>query len=388
MSRIRRIALDKLEIGMYVSDRTKGIAGGTLNERGIIKYQHTLDKLRQKPLAEVFIDVEKGKDSVFSMPADPNTPPYKSSVPLAEERERAEAIHNEALGLVDDLIHDVKLGKAVDVAPMEELANEISGSVFNNRNALLCLSQIREKDRYLLEHSVNVGILMGLFSRHLGYDDHTVHQLITGALLHDIGKILVPDEILNKPGKLTDDEWTEMKRHVVYGQQVLLKSEGISDIALAICGQHHERLDGSGYPLGIKSEELSIYGRLAAIVDVYDAVTAKRVYHDGMPPSVAMKRLIEWSDNHLDRTLVYDFIRCMSVYPVGTLVELDNGKLGVVIETRTGLPDSPVVRLFYNMRHKHHEKITVLDLSKPLVETKIIGAHDPKELDIALGDFL
>ena len=388
MPLIKRIPISKLEIGMYISEQSKGVANDTLNAKGLIKHQKTIDKLLDRPIKEIYIDIEKGKDSDFSVPINTNTPAYKPLLPLAEERSRAHAIYHEAIDLVDNLMADVKLGKAIDVVPMEELASDISGSVFNNQNALLCLSQIREKDRYLMEHSVNVSILMGIFSRHLGYTGNTLHQLITGALLHDIGKILVPDEILHKRGKLTDAEWVEMKRHVTYGEKILLKSEGISEIALAICGQHHERLDGAGYPRAKKDSDINIYGRLAAIVDVYDAITASRVYHDGLTPFVAMKRLVKWSNNHLDKTLVYHFIRCMSVYPVGTLVELNNGKLGVVIETKTNTPDSPVVRVFYNARHNHYEHTKVIDLSKTNTETHIINTRDPKELDIDLHEFL
>jgi cyclic di-GMP phosphodiesterase len=388
MPQIKRIPIAKLEVGMYVSEQNQGIAGGTLNQRGLVQHQKTIDKLASRPLTEIYIDTEKGIDCEFSVPVETNTPPYVAAVTLEKERVRAEAVHAEALSLVDNIMHDVKLGKVIDVAATEDLADEINVSVFNNRSALLCLSQIREKDRYLLEHSINVGILMGIFSRHLGYADDIVHQLITGAILHDIGKILVPNEILHKPGKLTNDEWEEMKRHVTYGQQTLLKSEGISDIAMVICSQHHERLDGTGYPLTLTDTDISVYGRLAAIVDVYDAITASRVYHDGMTPFVAMKRLLEWSGDHLDKTLVYHFIRCMSVYPVGTLVELNNGKVGIVIETNATKPDSPIVKVIYNARHNHHEPATILDLSNSRVEAKVVNTRDPKELQITLGDFL
>jgi len=389
MSRIKRIPIERLEVGMYVTDQTAGVAEKSLNQKGLIRKQKTVDKLKEKSITEIYIDVDKGKDSQFSTPISTNPVAYEPSVPLEEERKKAASVHNEALDLVDNLMQDIKVGKAVDVAEVEELADDINNSVLNNQNALLCLSQIREKDRYLLEHSVNVGLLIGIFSRHLGYDAKTVHQLITGALLHDIGKILVPDEILHKPGKLTDKEWIEMKRHVVYGQQVLLKSEGITDIAMAICGQHHERLDGSGYPLGLADKDLSTYGRIAAIVDVYDAITASRVYHDGMLPSVALKRMLEWSGDHLDKTLVYHFIRCMSVYPIGTVVELNNQKAGVVSETHTTRPDSPRVRVCFDIRSgRVEETATVVNLAHPESELKIVKTRDPDELGIAIGDYL
>ena len=208
-----------------------------------------------------------------------------------EERQRAEQIYSEARSLVNTLVNDVKMGKAIEVGPIETLAHEVGESLFNNCNALLCLSQIREKDQYLLEHSINVGVLMGVFARFLGYESDTLHQLITGAILHDIGKIRVPDHVLNKAGRLTDQEWEEMRNHVLYGEEVLLKSEGISDIALSICAEHHEKLNGAGYPRKLKAEQISVYGRLASVVDIYDALTADRVYHKGRSPFEGMRIL-------------------------------------------------------------------------------------------------
>ncbi|SMF09080.1 HDIG domain-containing protein [Alteromonadaceae bacterium Bs31] len=387
MSLIKRIPIDKVELGMYVSDQTPGMAENGLRTQGYIRRFETVDKLRATGLKELYIDVHRGIDSAFTLPTATHAI-GEPRVKLGKERERAEKVYDEAKGLVTELMNNVKLGKAIDIGPVESLADDINNSVLNNPNALLCLASIREKDQYLLEHSINVGILMGILSQYLGYEQELVHQMVTGALLHDIGKIRVPYNILNKPGKLSPEEWTEMKRHVVYGQEVLLQSEGINEVALSICGMHHERLDGSGYPMGLKDYEINNYGRLAAIVDVYDAITASRVYHKGKPPAEAMGFLQEICGFHLDTDLVRHFIRCMSVYPVGTLVELDNGKLGVVISIKSENPDSPIVRCFYNARHRHHEKPADIDLSSKLIETKIIATENPEDYDFNINDFL
>ena len=388
MNSIKRIPVEKLEVGMYVSDQTEHLTENQMRTKGFIRRPDTLEKLKQKGLQEIHIDVSKGKDSPFAQPLKKAQQALQAKVTLKEEIAKAKKVYDEARGLVGDLLKDVKLGKPINVGPMESLANDINNSVLNNSNALLCLSAIREKDQYLMEHSINVAILMGIFTKFLGYEHDTAHQLVTGALLHDIGKIRVPNEVLNKAGKLTDEEWVEMKRHVVYGQSVLQDSPGISDIAKAICGQHHERLDGTGYPLGLKDSEISVYGRLASVVDIYDAVTADRVYHKGKPPSEAMKLLLEISGNHLDKSLVYDFIRCMGVYPVGTAVELSNGKIGVVISANAAKPDKPLVRTFYNARHKHYDKVKELDLASPLVDAEISHAVDHRELGIDIREFM
>ena len=385
---IKRISINHLKVGMYVTDKTEGIADNKMQANGFIYRKETIDKLRAKGTTELLIDPVKGKDSPFSVPLS-NKIPKKHKKTLREERKNSEKAYNEATTLITNLLNDVKVGKAIDVGPVEELANEINNSVLNNPNALLCLSQIRKKDKYLLEHSVNVGILMGIFAGHLNYSSKEIHHLVTGALLHDIGKIRVPNQILHKPGKLTDEEWQEMKRHVNYGVEILKKSKDIHPIALAICGQHHERLDSNGYPKGLSKDNITTYGRMASVVDVYDAVTAKRVYHDRIPPPEAMKLLLKLGQSELDSRLVYQFIRCMSVYPVGSLIELSNGKLGAVISTNPTDSVKPIVKTIYNKKHKHYETPKIIDLSKPAsTELTIVSAVSPEDYNIQIIDFL
>lgn len=373
---------------MYLTDLSEGIADEKMQQKGFIRRAETLKKIQAKNVREVYIDVKKGKDSSFALPLVSKNATFKPRITLKGERTKAELVYTEARGLMTNLLNDVKLGNPIDVRPVADLAEDINHSILNNPNALLCLSQIRDKDKYLLEHSVNVGILMSIFSTHLGYDKVTVKELTTGALLHDIGKIRVPDKVLNKAGKLSDQEWVEMKRHVVYGLAVLAKSEGISDIAKSICALHHEKLDGTGYPMGLKDQDIDIFGRMGAIVDVYDAVTASRVYHDGMSPFNAMRLLVSMGDSHLDKGLTYNFIRCMSVYPVGTLVELDNGLIGAVVETNMAAPSKPILRTFYSAKHKCYTTVALIDLASSQVRLEIVGTRHADELGIKMADFL
>lgn len=388
MSHIKRIPLNKLEVGMYVTEQSQGIADGSVQQKGFIQREETLRKLQAKDLVDVFIDTNKGKDSPFALPVITEKTAFKERIVLEEERGRAEKVYGEARGLMTDILTNVKMGKAIDVAPVEELADDIHHSILNNPNALLCLSQIREKDKYLLEHSINVGVLISVFATHLGYDKVTVKELTTGGLLHDIGKIRVPYAVLNKPGKLTDEEWVEMKSHVPYGEEVLKNSEGISNIAKSICGLHHERLDGTGYPRGLGEQEIDVYGRIAAVVDVYDAVTANRCYHKGMSPFDAMKLLVKMSDAHLDKGLVYSFIRCMSVYPVGTVVELNNGMVGVVVESNAQIPNQPRIKTFFNAKRRSFEKEKVIDLALPKNDFSIVRTLEAESLGVRVNDYL
>lgn len=389
MSSIHKIPTKHVEVGMFVSEKTPGIEKTGLKKRGLISKEKTLHRLRSSDVREVYIDTSKGKSSTFSSPVVKNEPPSEPTVAYEEERVRAEAVYGEARSLVGSLISDVKMGNAIEVGPVEELGREISDSVLANANALLCLSQIREKDKYLMEHSINVGILMGVFARHLGYQDDVLHQMVTGAILHDLGKVRVSDQILHKTGKLTDAEWKEMQNHVLYGEEVLMKSPGISDIAISICAQHHEKLNGKGYPRGLQNDDISMAGRMASIVDIYDAITADRCYHKGKSPNETMKILSRLGGEELDINLVYDFIRCMSVYPVGTMVELSNQCLGVVTIAHATRADRPTVKLFYDKQQRQYIRAKVIDLSsEAYLGLSITRAVDPNTLSVKVRNFI
>jgi HD-GYP domain-containing protein (c-di-GMP phosphodiesterase class II) len=309
-------------------------------------------------------------------------------MPVSQERDRAEKRYQQARNVIDEVLEDVRNNGSIDVAAVDETAEELLDSLNTNENALACLSHIRSKDTYLLQHSLNVGILLGIFGRSLRLETSVLKDLVIGGILHDIGKVLVPDEILHKPGKLDSDEWEEMKRHVTYGERILDVTEGLSDLSRSICQLHHERLDGTGYPRSLKAEQIDRFGRMAAICDVYDAVTADRVYHEGMAPDMALRKLIEWSIFHLDKELVYDFIRSLSVYPVGTLVELTGSRAAIIIEANRRSPKQPVVRVFYSTTNRHQIEPFVEDLAKKESRFDIVGTLDARQLNIDVTPFL
>lgn len=408
MTSIKRIPINRLQTGMYIAEVSNAwIPDNNLQKHGFVRREETIAIIRDLGVQHVYIDTEKGIDCSEGVPLseienqqnsrlrhlqDQGTPsltkgPQAAQCPLEGELENARQVHENAKQLIDKFLLDVKLGKAVSLAPAEHLAEEMIDSISNNQNALLCVSQIRSKDTYLLEHSVNVAVLMGVLARHLGYGGETLAQLVTGALLHDIGKIRVADDILHKTDRLEVEEWEEMKRHVDYGREVLEQTPGIYPAAIAICAQHHERLDGSGYPAGLSAEKISHFGKMAAVVDVYDAITADRVYHKGMTPTEAMKKLLEWSDSHLDKSLVYEFIRSIGVYPVGTLVELKSGRLGVVVEVHLSKQDRPRIKLAFDLKSRQPLSSQVLDLAKEAGDS-IVRARDPEALGIVVSEYL
>lgn len=391
---------------MYITDAyNQWIPSAASSRKGKIKSQETIDKIKHLDVEILHIDTEKGIDCPEAEEFKPDIESRlrvqqkaeqvmqsgvaaPNKVSLKDERGKAEKLHSQAKEMIGGVLEDVKNGKGIDAQVITNMAEELSASLDRNSNALSCLSRIREKDAYLLEHSVNVGIMLGIFAKSLKMERAIISELVTGGILHDIGKILVPDEVLNKPGKLEAEEWEEMKRHVTYGEKVLDQTEGLSDLVRSICRLHHERLDGSGYPRNLKHEEISLYGRMSSIVDVYDAITADRVYHKGMAPNDALKKLIEWSVFHLDKELVYAFIRCVSVYPVGTVLELSNGRAGVVIESNPAQPKRPLLRVFYNIRHQHYIEPYTLDLASGRTEETVIGTIDTRGWGINEMDFV
>jgi HD-GYP domain-containing protein (c-di-GMP phosphodiesterase class II) len=400
---IKRIPVSALRVGMYITDLNNDwIPHNTQRKRGVIKKAETIGKIQRMGVDFVYIDVSKGLDSQDSEPArevdhrnekaleraGELSPGLFRKVPIIEEMGFAQRVHTQAQDLVGDLMGNVEQGEAIDIAPIHQLANELQSSVFRNANALSCLGRIREKDKYLLEHSVNLSVLMSLFGNYRKLSPDALHQTIVGALLHDIGKILTPDEILHKPGRLTPEEFEVMKAHARHSRNLLEATEGIGELSIITAAQHHERMDGSGYPEGLKGDDISIYGRMVAITDVYDAITADRVYHKGMTPSQGLKKLLEWSNGHLDPVLVKEFIRCVGLYPIGSLVLLESGRLGVVIETNEEDQRLPVVRIMYNTRFRMPITVDTLDLAKPGAQDRIVKSVDPDDYKIDVRKFL
>lgn len=401
---LKKIAVTDLEPGMYVANITQsGVSLHQHEKEGRVKDEATVQALIKRGVKELYIDTQQGKDSQKAIPLeeseaeldsqletlveDPKTEPPAKHTTFDQEFEKASKMHSEALGLVSLALDAAKNGEAIDIAPFENMADNFMDSVVRNQNALACLSRIREKDTYLMEHSVNVAVLMSILGKYLKLERSYLHHCVTGALLHDIGKILIPDTILHKPGKLTNEEFAIMKRHALYSQKILEKNRGFPQAAINVAGQHHERLDGKGYPAGLAGDEVSQEGRMASVVDVYDAITADRVYHQGMTPSTALKRMLEWSGPHLDATYVQAFIKAMGIYPVGSLVALESGMAAIVMEENE---DSlkPTVKVIYNLKTSMFSKVTRLNLSRSDVNDRIVKPIDPEDHGIRVRDFL
>jgi HD-GYP domain-containing protein (c-di-GMP phosphodiesterase class II) len=395
---IKRIAIEQLKIGMYIHDlNCDWLDHSFMRTRFLVKNAKHLEKIQQLGMHDLYIDTEKGLD-VSSAPTAAQveseieqdlthiaaTPDIPHPVVLIAERGQARRIHQEAIGVVKTLMEDVRLGQQIDLEHVNPVVTKMVGSIFRNQDALLALTRIRQVGRYTFEHSVNVAVLMVSFARTMGLEQTLIHNIGLGALLHDIGKTLVPPEILNKPGALTDDEFVVMRGHVVHTQNLLTVVPGIPHIALSVAAEHHERIDGNGYPYHKAGDDISLYGQMASIADVYDALTTDRVYHKAMEPHQALRKLLEWSNHHFDSALVQHFIRCVGIYPIGTLVRLNSGRLGVVVENgRQGLRQ-PVVRVVMDVKRRIFLTAKDVDLSCLPIDSdeRIIGTESPAQWDI------
>lgn len=396
----KKVSVKQLKQGMYIADLDASwFEHNFLANQFEINDDKTLQKLSKSGLRHVYIDTRKGID-IDDAPTQTEVQDslavqtneiaeefghLDKQVPVAAELNRAREIYTEAHGLMQNLMGDVRLGKQVSVEQIEPISEKMIESAFRNKDALISLSRIKNKDQYTFMHSVSVAGLMITFSRALGFDMDTIRQVAIGCLLHDIGKMKTPNEILNKPGKLSDEEFTIMKSHVVYSRELLEGKPGITQASLDVAAQHHERVDGTGYPLGLKGDEISTVGQMSTIVDVYDALTSIRVYKSAWEPSVALKKLLEWSSSHFDSMQVKQFIRCLGIYPVGTLVELDSGLVGIVIEQGEIDLLKPRLRIIYSARKKRLIPVRELDLTK--TDDFIRQAVSPQVYQIDMAAF-
>lgn len=394
MAEQKQIDVAKLIPGMYVEGVAKQNGSYKVATQGWVRTQEAINQLVKAGIKSVYIDPDKflqsetqaSELSDAAVSEAPQATPRCVTKSLASELDKAQILYTEAKNLQSRAFSEIKAGKPIDIEPFKHVADGFIDSVFRNQDALACLASIREKDAYLLEHSVNVSILMTIFAKHLGYDRETIHVLATGALLHDIGKIKIDDAILNKPGKLTNDEYQLIQHHPQFSQEILLQS-GVEQLAVDIAFSHHERLDGKGYPQGLSGDELTEPMRMIAIVDVYDALTANRVYKESQPAITAFKVIRNDTPNGFDKRLVDEFIRCIGVYPVGTLVKLKSQRLGMITKLNPSNPLTPHVKLFYNVKHKHYTEVKDIDLADKKVDDEIETAIRPEQFGIELLKF-
>lgn len=386
------IPVNQLRPGMYVIAIASQTGAMEIAQTGLVTTRQQVDVLIRRGVLTVKVDLARSKLPGIAQVISPSPAHSAGSVRPAGSGEGRELkirrLYQEARELQGKFIRHLKAGEPIDITPLAAVAEEMVDTMFTHGDAMLCLARIRAKDAYLMEHSMNVAILLANFGRYLGLERNVLKELTLGGLLHDVGKIMTPDEVLNKPGKLTDEEFGVMRQHVVHSYDILSNTAGITPTMLEVAANHHERLDGTGYPQRLKGDQLSLYTRMSGIVDVYDAVTADRVYKQGMQPTQAFRILLKGIDQHFDAELVTKFIKCMGVYPVGTLVQLSNQRLAVVMQRNEQQPLKPVVKVIYHATQRHYLEVQWLDLARNGGQESIESTVDPKEFGINLANFV
>ncbi len=323
-------------------------------------------KIRQSRVEAVIIDGERGavpaaKPAVSaSLPAAPRlatqpnpmarryAPPSEpaKSASFRQETKRAARIVEKSKKQVGAMFETARMGQAIKVADVAPLIDEIRESVERNNKALTNLVRLKSKDEYTYMHSVAVCALMINFARKLDLDENTIRNMGMAGLLHDLGKMAVPQMILDKNGRLTDEEFSTIRTHPERGHALIGDNPEIPEVARDVCLHHHEKMDGTGYPFGLQGNEISMAARMGAICDVYDAVTSNRPYKDPWTPCTALARMTQWQ-GHFDERLMQVFINSIGLYPAGGLVRLNDHRLALVVDNCVDEPSSVLVRPFY-----------------------------------------
>jgi putative nucleotidyltransferase with HDIG domain len=401
----KTIPLDQLMIGMTVVGMDRSwLATPFLRHRVRITQHDQINKLKKAGVRFVEVEEEASAEAVAIPPIGqrsdpvfseenaepPDAPSDHRTTAFDEELPVALAIYRSAKGVVEAAMNDVRIGRVIDSEGVSQLVTGMVDSILRNSDALVSLSRLKRFDEYTFFHSVNTSVLSVALGRRLGFSSRDLHLLGSGTLLHDIGKTKIPLEILNKPGRFEAHEFEIMKQHALRGVEVLTATTGFQEDIIRPALEHHERVDGTGYPFGRHRAELTPFGLIASVVDVYDAMTSDRCYHKGMPAHRVLQHLYNLGqDGHLESKFVQQFIQCVGVYPVGSCVLLDSGEAGIVSQLNEDQPVSPKLILVRDANLcTMLPKIIDLKEQETKPMRKIIAVVDSKELTIDVERYL
>jgi len=382
---LKKIPVKQLTLGMHL----QAFCGAWLDHpfwrtKFVLTDPNDLVLITESPIKEVWIDISKGSDVeastgeeaselVLAEEIPPEQPVIQEKASFTDEVRRATKIVAKGKEAVVSMFQEARMGKAIEAEAAAPLVEEISNSVMRNPGALISLARLKTADDYTFMHSVAVCALMIALARQLNLDEQQVREAGMAGLLHDLGKAMMPLEVLNKPGKLTDDEFALIKTHPEEGYKLLLEGKGVTDLVKDVCLHHHEKIDGSGYPKGLNGETMSLFAKMGAVCDVYDAVTSNRPYKAGWDPAESIKRMAEWT-GHFDPVVFQAFVKSLGIYPIGSLVKLASGKLGVVIEQGEQSLLKPKVKVFFSTKSQAYIKPEIVDLARS--PEKIAGREE------------
>ena len=384
---LKKISVEHLRLGMHLH----AFCGSWMDHpfwrnKFVISDEKDIALIFESTIKEVWIDASKGLDvhageasAEAEVVPPPPQPPAPEKASFNDEVKRAAKICAKGKEAVLSMFQEARMGKAIEADAAMPLVEEISNSILRNPGALISLARLKTADDYTYMHSVAVCALMIALARQLGLSDDETKDAGMAGLLHDLGKALIPTVILNKPGKLTEEEFAIVKTHPEKGHELLLTASGVSEVTKDVCLHHHEKIDGSGYPKRLNAETMSRFAKMGAVCDVYDAITSNRPYKAGWDPAESIKRMAEWT-GHFDPTIFQAFVKSLGIYPTGSFVRLASGRLGVVIEQGEKSLLTPKVRVFYSSKSQAYIKPETVDLARS--PEKIAGRGDPQKWGI------
>jgi putative nucleotidyltransferase with HDIG domain len=362
-----------------------------------------LKKLERSGIKEVWIDTDRGLDVESHTPvqtqedekqlidnvlheAIAEPPKIEPRMVMDEEMSGARKLLAASRKTLVSMFHETRMGHALGLEEAGAVANEINESISHNPNALISLVRLKNKNEYTYMHSIAVCALMTALGRQLDIKGKELHHLGMAGLFHDIGKVMIPETVLNKPGTLTEVEFATMKQHPALGWNMLKKLPGIDDAILDVCLRHHERTDGTGYPHQPSGEALSLGARMAAVCDVYDAITSDRCYKSAWEPSEAIRKMASWQNGHFDLKVFHAFVKTVGIYPVGTLIRLKSGHMGVVIDQTEKSLATPIVKVFFSLKSNSHIRPETINLSQS--DDCIESSEDPGQWSFDLPSIM
>ncbi len=360
--------ISRVNIGSFVVKIIKQRGNNDEFHAGWIRDLKTIENLIDLGIERVLVDTTKTLPSqqanIKKQSSTDNNVVQKIPLSFAEQLSSARALFERAAAVQENIQQNVADGGSLDLSIIKPIIDEMLEQVYGNGNALLCILNLRIRARYQIEHAVAVTVLMLVFSQYKEIKKTVAKELAIGAFIHDIGKVLIDESILNEEGNVSAVEFEVIKSHVNQSINIVKSTYGIPKLSQQVVAQHHEKLDGSGYPKGFDSRVISSYAQMLAICDIYDALSNSRVYKTKQSQVQAFANLMEMAnDNLLDLSLVNQFIKCLGVYPVGSIVKLSNEQLAVVESRNFEQPLRPTVRALYNIRQKHFINSVNINLS-------------------------
>ncbi len=390
-SYLRKITISEVEPGMVLEDVVNDQGVLLISNQVTIKDKEQIEILKKRGVNSVFINIRDGIDLPVEKLQKQDL--LKREEEYYKELSRAKTVHQTTLEAAKNTLHSIRMGRPFISKDVENVAEKVVESILRNPDALLSLAQIKGYDEYTYVHSVNVGVLITSVANAMQYNKSSLIEIGIGGILHDIGKMRIPEHILNKAGRYTDDEFNVMKRHPQLGHDILRSSRSIPELSRLIVIEHHERFNGKGYPRGITGSQISEVGVMAAVADVYDAMTTDRVYRPAWTPQRALAMIFQGCDIEFPRRIVEFFTRHIGIYPVGSFVRLGTGELGVVIRLEKGkilAPDVLVLYSAHGIRYPQPKEYKLSELQNHgngktyFIESSL----NPKDFNVNISEYI